>query len=265
MAQEAAFPQAPLHTWALFRRAHDAGARCEELIFSDTGLTPQQYAVLVAIKYIESPVTQTDVAHWLERKTNSITLIVDRMEKAGLVRRVRDLRDRRTIRLEITRAGMDAFDEATGPELNFARKLFSSLTPGELRLFGELLEKIKHRAVNCLKQELPPGAEAELKEQRQQPSLPSERPDSGGKSGAWSPLEGAPARVLPPIPYLDPVPFLSGVAEESKPYGPDSPEAKQKRGKGRPGRSGASRSKTGKARRENALPPGDATLEEKGD
>jgi DNA-binding MarR family transcriptional regulator len=50
--------------------------------------------VLVSISYLEQPVRITDIALWLERSANSISMIIDRMVKAGLVKRARDEVDR---------------------------------------------------------------------------------------------------------------------------------------------------------------------------
>jgi DNA-binding MarR family transcriptional regulator len=51
------------------------------------------------------PVTVTDVAHWLDRKTNVISMLIDRMVKDGLVTRVQDMSNRRSLRLKITPKG----------------------------------------------------------------------------------------------------------------------------------------------------------------
>jgi DNA-binding MarR family transcriptional regulator len=59
-------------------------------ILAEHGLTMEQYLVLATVKYHDAPIRITDIARWLERSTNSITMIVDRMVKAGLLRRVRD-------------------------------------------------------------------------------------------------------------------------------------------------------------------------------
>ena len=57
---------------------------------SECGLTMEQYLVLVNIRYNDAPMHITDLASWLERSTNSMSMLVDRMVKAGLLRRIRD-------------------------------------------------------------------------------------------------------------------------------------------------------------------------------
>jgi len=102
-----------MRVWLLLHQTNNLVLKCEDRVFGKHGLGTEQHAVLLAIKYIDDPVTPTDVAQWLDRNTNSISLIVERMVKAGLVRRIRDLRDRRSVRLVITSNGKEILDKAT--------------------------------------------------------------------------------------------------------------------------------------------------------
>jgi len=81
-------------------------------VLGDHGLTMEQYLVLVTIKYHDAPIRITDVARWLERSTNSITMIVARMVKAGLLRRVRDRSDRRTVNVFLPSKAENALEPA---------------------------------------------------------------------------------------------------------------------------------------------------------
>jgi hypothetical protein len=46
--------------WMLIRQTYNTVLKCEDLVFSKTGLTTQQHAVLIAIKYINTPAKPTD-------------------------------------------------------------------------------------------------------------------------------------------------------------------------------------------------------------
>jgi len=142
-----------LKAWILLRQTYIAVSKCEEAAFAKVGITLQQYKVLMAIKYISDPVTPTDVARWLDRNSNSITLIIDRMEKDGLVERVRNLRDRRALRLVITPKGQEIFDRATKPGWELMKRLMSCFSEEELQMFDGLLEKLGEKAF----EELAPG------------------------------------------------------------------------------------------------------------
>jgi DNA-binding MarR family transcriptional regulator len=57
--------------------------KCAETAFAKIKLTPQQFSVSRRYQNIGDPVLPTEVAKWLDRNTNTITLIIDRMEKDG--------------------------------------------------------------------------------------------------------------------------------------------------------------------------------------
>ena len=85
--------------------------KCEEKVLGAEGLTPERFAVMMAIKNLPSPVIESDIADCLDRNLNSITLIVDRMTKDGLIKRARDLKDRREIRIIITPKGEETYQK----------------------------------------------------------------------------------------------------------------------------------------------------------
>jgi len=133
-----------LRLWRLLYQTYTLFKTCEDQIFEKHGLTTEQYGVLVAIKYLGEPVRISDVARWLERSTNSVSMIVDRMVKAGLVRRVRDKRDRRTVHVFSTSKAETALKPATLAGLEFMRKIMSPLSSEDKRAFVSLLEILKY-------------------------------------------------------------------------------------------------------------------------
>jgi DNA-binding MarR family transcriptional regulator len=98
-----------LRLWLLFRRVGDALNLCLDQVYSKYGITSEQSGVLAAIKS-RGPLRVTDLASILERSPNSITMIVDRMVKAGLVRRTRDKKDRRVVFVSMTDKGRETVD-----------------------------------------------------------------------------------------------------------------------------------------------------------
>ncbi len=144
------FSEARLKTWLLCHQTFNLVLKCEELVFGKVGLTPQQHTVLIAIKYIKDPVKPTDVAHWLDRNTNSISLIIDRMEKDGLVKRARDLRDRRSLRLVMTQKGKELLEQATIPAWELVQEILSCLSEEEMQTFIRLMEKVRGKAFQHL-------------------------------------------------------------------------------------------------------------------
>jgi DNA-binding MarR family transcriptional regulator len=119
-------------------------------MYGEKGLTMEQYATLVAIKYLNDPVRPTDVARWIGRRTNSVSMMVDRMVKAGLVRRERDRRDRRVVRLIITSKAENALKPATRAGWEFIQKIMSPLSDEDRQTFARLLETLRYQTMNYL-------------------------------------------------------------------------------------------------------------------
>jgi DNA-binding MarR family transcriptional regulator len=143
-----------LKSWSLLHRVRDVLQRCEEERYGQYGLTPEQYGVLVTIKYIGQSARITDIARWSSRSPNSVSMIVDRMVKAGLVRRVRDKRDRRVVFVSLAPKGEKAVGPATTEGLEFIQNIMSPLSNDDLQTLIRLLEAVKARAVGSLKQDM---------------------------------------------------------------------------------------------------------------
>ena len=135
-----------LRFWFLIHRTRDAFRICEDQIFRKHGLTTEQYAVLATMKYLGNPTRPTDIAKWLERSTNSVSIIIDRMVKAGLIKRVRDKSDRRVVQLTITSKGENTLKPATLAGLEFIQKVLSPLSDEDRHTLVTLLETLKYEA-----------------------------------------------------------------------------------------------------------------------
>ncbi|MFC1901711.1 MarR family winged helix-turn-helix transcriptional regulator [Chloroflexota bacterium] len=144
------FTQPEHKLWVLCHQTNNMLFKCEEQAFSKAGVSPQYVAVMMAIKHIKPPVTPTEVARWLDRSANSISMIVDRMERDGLVERKRDVKDRRSLRLVMTKQGEETFQQALGPGWELVTYVLSSLTGGEQQVLSGLLEKMREKAYHYL-------------------------------------------------------------------------------------------------------------------
>jgi DNA-binding MarR family transcriptional regulator len=143
-----------LKSWSLLHRVRDVVQRCEEERFEQYGLTPEQYGVLVTIKYIGQSARITDIARWSSRSPNSVSMIVDRMVKVGLVKRVRDKRDRRVVFVSLAPKGEKALGPATAEGLEFIQKIMSPFSDDDLQTLIRLLEAVRAQAVGSLRQEM---------------------------------------------------------------------------------------------------------------
>lgn len=137
--------------WVIFHQTYDILTRWEEDEISKTGITNQQFQVLWMMEFMtassDNPIIITDLAPSLVRSINSISSIIDRMEQKGLVEKVRDLKDRRAIRLKITPKGDEIFNRALKSGREMINSIFSAFTEEERQTLQVLLKKMKTRVI----------------------------------------------------------------------------------------------------------------------
>ena len=139
-----------LKLWRQLYQTYALLKQCEDSVYEKHGLTTEQYAVLVTISYIGEPARVSDIAHWLERSTNSISMIADRMVKAGLVRRARDRRDRRVVYISKTGKAESLFRPATVDSFASIRRILSALAQKDKLVLLDLLGEVKYQTLKCV-------------------------------------------------------------------------------------------------------------------
>jgi len=137
-------------SWLLARQTGDVLRTCMDQLFRKYNITTEQYEVLVSVKYLGDRVNMTDIAKWLRRSTNSISMIVDRMVKAGLVTRKRDRSDRRVVYVVITSKGENIIELASPACWETIKELLSPLSHEDRHTFVNLLEMVNYKALEYL-------------------------------------------------------------------------------------------------------------------
>ena len=78
----------------------------------------------------------------LEVSTGAMTNRLDRLEEAGLIRRVRDPDDRRGVKIELTDAGKRVWTDSTSAQARKEALVASALTKREQTQLNSLLRKL---------------------------------------------------------------------------------------------------------------------------
>jgi len=133
--------------WLMFHQTYNSVAKYGERKYIAAGTTMQQYYILMAIKNGGKTTIPSQLSDWLNRNANSITMILDRMEKKGLIGRVRDLRDRRALRLVITPKGDKILKNGAKVERELINNLVREFSEDEIMFFTKQLEKIQSTAI----------------------------------------------------------------------------------------------------------------------
>lgn len=93
----------------LLRLTADAIHKLRETELNKYGVSPQQALALVSIYSLKNKATPAELSRWLYREPNSITILLNRMEKLGLIRKRADTKRKNMIRLSLTSKGLEAY------------------------------------------------------------------------------------------------------------------------------------------------------------
>ncbi|HVU16164.1 MAG TPA: MarR family transcriptional regulator [Candidatus Didemnitutus sp.] len=123
----------------LQRSAESVSARVHSVL--PAGLTITQFGVLESLFHI-GPLCQGELAEKLLRSGGNLTLVVDNLEKAGLVVRERDPADRRFVVVKLTSKGSDFIGALFPKVVENVKREMSVLSSTELSDLGRLCKKI---------------------------------------------------------------------------------------------------------------------------
>ena len=116
--------------------------------FEDTlarhGLSHGEYKLLLrlATRAASHRISAGDLSRMLMLSSGAMTNRLDRLEGAGLIRRVRDPEDRRGVLVELTKTGEARIDEAVTEQAAKEIDVLSVLSPRELTTLNGLLRKV---------------------------------------------------------------------------------------------------------------------------
>ena len=86
---------------------------------------------------------QTEIAASIGIQGPTLTRHLDNLDRDGLIKRVRDERDRRNVQIELTKAGEAKFDELLRAATTFDRRLRAGFTEEELDELGLQLQRLQ--------------------------------------------------------------------------------------------------------------------------
>ncbi|MFC4425876.1 MarR family winged helix-turn-helix transcriptional regulator [Deinococcus navajonensis] len=124
----------------LWRAAHavEVGANRH---LQHEGLTISQFGVMEALYHL-GPLSQRALADKILRSSGNLTMVIDNLERDGLVRRERDERDRRVMKVSLTSEGQTMIERVLPRHVAGIRDIFSVLSPEETALLTALTRKL---------------------------------------------------------------------------------------------------------------------------
>ena len=130
-----------LDTWVKLARSFATMNHLSSDQIRGSGLTLPQFGVLECLGH-KGPLTQGELSRKQLASGGNMTVVVDNLERDGLVERGRSDLDRRQVRVRLTPKGEELFQQVFLPHAEFIGECLSVLTPEEQTQLGVLLKKL---------------------------------------------------------------------------------------------------------------------------
>jgi MarR family transcriptional regulator, 2-MHQ and catechol-resistance regulon repressor len=130
-----------LSMWVKLARAHNTMSALADRKIAGFGLTTPQFGALECLGHL-GPMTIGELCRKMLVSGGNMTVVVDNLEKEGLVERIRDTADRRKILVMLTPKGKRLFDTIFTDHAEYIAQLASVLTPKEQEALSRLLKKL---------------------------------------------------------------------------------------------------------------------------
>ena len=134
--------------WVLLAQTRRALLRLRQTELNLYGISAKQSALMFAVEHIADKATIAEISRWLFLEPHGVSELVTRMEQKGLVRRVRDLGNKRLVRVNLTKKGAEICNKSR--KLEYVTRIMSCLSENERQQLASYLYKLRDRALEKL-------------------------------------------------------------------------------------------------------------------
>lgn len=144
LKQKRPFSSAEQEAYLSLLRTADALQSSMEAKLKEFGLTGTQYNALRILRGAGADgLPCSEISERMITRDPDITRLLNRLEKRGLARRIRDKRDRRVIYGKITAPGLKLLQEMDRPIEEYGFEILGHVSQTDLRKLIELLEAVR--------------------------------------------------------------------------------------------------------------------------
>jgi len=133
--------------WTLVAQSKDAVLKARERDHARFGISNERRAILFTIHDCGGQSTPTKIAQRLFRELHSVSEMLVRMEKDGLITR-KKINGQSKVEVKITEKGLDVFEQSLHSQTD--KRIFSVLDEKERETLSALLLKVRNRALEEL-------------------------------------------------------------------------------------------------------------------
>lgn len=139
--------------WVLLAQTREAMLKSRQKELGRYNISPRQNAVLLFLQVAGDKATPAEISRGLFRESHTISEILSRMEKQGLLKRVKDLSRKNLVRVELTEQGREACNRSARRES--IHKILSVLSSEERQQLELYLRRLRDKALQLIKKKKP--------------------------------------------------------------------------------------------------------------
>jgi len=141
-------PDIVAKAWLLFDQTSAVVHRAFSKRVRPAGVSLEQTRVLFALSRASSPLTRTEISRVVVRRPHTITALLQGMERADLIAKIKDDENKKLVTVEMTKKGKQVLKQVLQNQL--AIELISSLSSEEIYQLTGILEKLHDAALREL-------------------------------------------------------------------------------------------------------------------
>lgn len=136
--------------WAELSMTSSILRKAWEMELTDFGLTVPQVLVLELLAGSQQPLTPGKLAQYMYRRPHTVSALLGRMEKQGLIRRKRDPKKENTVRVYMTKKGKETFELQR--DARRVRNITACLSKENLDSLHEINNKLRARGLDLIRE-----------------------------------------------------------------------------------------------------------------
>jgi DNA-binding MarR family transcriptional regulator len=133
----------------LLRQTADGVYKAREAELKKFNLTPEQAGALVCIKSLGDKATPAELSRWLFRKRNSITILLNRMQRLGLINKNVNAERKNSINISLTPKGEEAYKNSI--QFSGFYPIIDALPEAKRAELWDLLQEIRLRVFKVMR------------------------------------------------------------------------------------------------------------------
>lgn len=132
--------------WVLLNQARDSVHKAREKELAQYGISSSQAAVMFISKMIDSEVTPSEISRWLLKEPHTVSAIISRMERQGLVKKVKGKGKNNSVNISLTKMGEEAY--INSEKIQSIKDIISKLNADEIERLSSLLARLRDIAID---------------------------------------------------------------------------------------------------------------------